>query len=209
MTRETVLRWLETRWKLLVLGLAVFLGLQMAGDAQDWYHARFVQPVSDSLVVFRQEAAEAVRYADSLLAENDKGRRRELRLEKRVRYLTSIMPDTLRLDSLRQAAESLYQATDDSLRAAVPVIAAQREVIQQQDSALTVQGKLLATKDTLLARCDTNTLRLTLALDSTRTVLTNPPAKPKPERFLGFLPMPSRRTAFLGGLIVGLLSFRL
>lgn len=209
MTRDVLVRWLAVQWRLVLAGMTVLFGLWCVGDAQQWYHARFVQPVSDSVVVFRQEAAEAVRYADSLLLENVKARRRELRMEKRLRYLTSLLPDTARLDSLRQAAESLYQATDDSLRAAVPVIEAQRGVIQQQDSTITIQGRMLAVKDTLLQQCDTANLRLTMALDSTRTVLTNPPPSPKAERFLGVFPMPSRRTAFVGGLIVGLLALRL
>lgn len=152
---------------------------------------------------FKRDADRALVHADSL-AKLDKTRQKRIKkLEGDVARLRGQLPDQELTDSLRAYADSIYATLSDSLLGAYRIIPVQRGIIVRQDSTIRVQALIIVKQDTVITEQGLTIKSVTSARDSLAKVLSQAPGAPKPERFLGIFPMPSRTTSMLVGALGG------
>lgn len=127
--------------------------------------------------------------------------------------LQKTTPSKDSLNSLQHQIDSLKKVTTDSV-----VLA--RTVIPKQDTLIATQDTALAKKDTtikdyinqvglfhvVVGQKDSIIGVQKHGIDTLTNRLTNLPKAPKPNKFLGFIPMPDRKTAAAWGFGAGVIA---
>jgi hypothetical protein len=124
------------------------------------------------------------------------------------------------LDALKRQVDSLKKATNDSVVLARTVIPKQDTIIAKQDTAIAKKDSTIAAYvvDSMLFRKALFQKDSTIAIQGTSItkltkIITTMPKAPTPDKFLGFIPMPDRKTAaawgFLGGTLLTLEAIHL
>ena len=133
--------------------------------------------------------------------------------ENKANTLLKTRPSPDSVHKLEAQIDSLKKTIKDSVELARVVIPKQDTVIQKQDSTIKVDDKALAQKDSALIQLRTAEHGQTMVADSLKKKLNEvsdqlkkAPAPPKPERFLGIFPEPSRKVAGAVGYILGILT---
>jgi hypothetical protein len=149
---------------------------------------------TDSL---QQVARSAALQADRATRTADSLRRSSQTLEQTIRTTTQT------IGVLRRRSDSLRTQTDGTFVATAGFVAVQDSIIHEQDSVITTQTKVI-----VLAHAESDTLRSALRFRTNQAVqeasinqalreaLVSAPIA-KPERFLGFIPLPSRKSVAL------------
>lgn len=161
------------------------------------------QKRNEAMVTFRAQADSAVQFADSLTAVVSARDTQITRLESEVERLRTRRPSQPRVDSLRHEVDSLYAELSDSVTQAYDIIPKQHVLIAEQDSTIRVLDRVIARQDTLLVLKDSTITDLRSGVDSLRTILAKAPEPPRQKRIFGLLP--TRTTAVLGGVVLGVL----
>jgi hypothetical protein len=183
------------------------LGLVLLLWVSSWALGRAGDAHEEELESFRRAAQESIRYADSLVVVVDTRQRTIDTLQGEVIRLKTTRPQPPRKDPERARADSLYAELADSVKGAYEVIPLQQRVIVRQDSTIKVLETTVAVLDSVVVAQETvidlqtTSIRdLRLANDSMRVVLSRPP---KPERFLGIFPLPSRKVVAAVSFVAG------
>lgn len=205
-----VLRAWIIQQKNLLLALFAFVALALLGSSvHTWLSERQRQQQSlyaQQVASFQRQATHAVAVSDSL---RGVVRVRETTIQRLTREVASLrrkLPDTATIDSLKMVVDSLYTTMSDSVKHAYAIIPLQHTVIQQQDSVIHIHVLTIVRQDTLLRLKDSTIVDLRQANDTLTAALRRPIPRPKPERFLGILPLPSRRTSAVVGFVVGVVG---
>jgi ribosomal protein L17 len=131
-------------------------------------------------------------------------------------YIVKLIKTTVSRDSvvkLKREIDSLKKATTDSVILA-------RTVIPKQDTVIAVQDTMLTKKDSTIVdyanqvgffhiavtQKDSTIGIQKVSIDTLTNKLTNLPKAPKPDKFLGFIPMPSRKLSGAVGFLLGVVA---
>lgn len=154
---------------------------------------------------YREQARQALARSDSILAVVAERQLVIIRLEKQLADLRRRPPDTTGLGVLRDEVGRTYRTLGDSVRTAFGgIIPKQQQVIVKQDSVIQWQGRVILHQDTLLALKAVTIGDLQASNTTLRTALDKLPPLPPPQRKLwGFVPIPTRTQALIGGAVAG------
>lgn len=152
--------------------------------------------------VFKEQAENAARYADSLKVQvvtldnvAKVAQSRAAVAESQVRKSKNTT------NILRQELDSLKETVTDSVEMARLIIPKQDSIITQQEVTISRQDVQIVFLNTALEAKDSALVISNLRGDSLQTVVDNIPEPPKPSP----LPTISRKQAFVGGVIVGVM----
>jgi hypothetical protein len=191
------IEWFITRALAVVIAIAVIYGF----GAFSAYRASL--PHVREAEEFRQKAVDAVTFADSL-SQVTEDRQKEIDgLKRQVSNLRSQRPNQRELNAQKAVVDSVYASLEEGLITSLFIIPMQRDLIQAQDSTITVQNQVITEQERIIFLQDMTIVDLSLSRDSLRGVLVSVPPPVGQERFLGLLPMPSRKTSFIVGAVGG------
>ena len=156
---------------------------------------------------FREEAVQANNFADSLkveIAEADSIAEEAIELAEE--YAEDIQELEEETETLKEeVALKVEELNEEStIEEALEVVEDQRVIIEQQDSTLRMKDQQIAQLWVSIEQKDYQINLLTASTDSLQIIIANiPPPPPNPNKFLGFIPKPTRTQTFIIGAIVG------
>lgn len=156
---------------------------------------------------YKTEAENTSKFADSLkvhitIAENN-ARAAESRAAVYGRQAAASRAST---EELSSRAAAIQGAVTDSIQLARELIPLKDSIITQQETTIETQDKQITELNTALTNKDTAILLLTTSRDSLQTIINNiPPAPKNPNRIFG-IALPSRKTTFIVGTLVGAIT---
>ena len=191
------------RLKLLGL-LLTFAGVlywqdSTSDDAMDKYISEYKK--------FQAQADSATKFADSLVQEiviaDNEARAAQSRANVYSKQATELKNETL---NLMDRAQMLTETITDTLELARQILPLKDSIITTQETTITTQDKQIQELETAILKKD-DALKLALLRgDSLQTVVNNiPPAPKNPNRMFG-IKLPSRKTTFIIGTIVGVVG---
>ena len=151
---------------------------------------------------FTKQAEHASVYADSLKSQVEAQQNLARVAESRAAVAESQARKSKNTTSvLRQELDSLKETVTDSIEMARVIIPKQDAIIAQQEVTINKQDVQIVFLNTALVVKDSALVLSNLRGDSLQTVVDNIPQPPKPSP----LPTISRKQAFIGGTVVGIL----
>ena len=185
----------------LLLSFAAILYWQdsTSDDAMDKYISEYKK--------FQAQADSATKFADSLVQEiviaDNEARAAQSRANVYSKQATELKNETL---NLMDRAQMLTETITDTLELARQILPLKDSIITTQETTITTQDKQIQELETAILKKD-DALKLALLRgDSLQTVVNNiPPAPKNPNRMFG-IKLPSRKTTFIIGTIVGVVG---
>jgi hypothetical protein len=209
MAVSSAFRWLARQNRVFLLVVFTILAAMAVLQTVEWMVSRaslpFIQTsqqAQDKARQFEAAARRAAAYADSVERIVVVREQEVVTLKRDVQRLRRALPDPAVTAAMKSTTDSVYAALPDSVKETPGIIPLQHALIQRQDSSLRVLLMTVAKQDTTIAKQDTTIRDITAVRDSLRVALERRVTH-KPDRFLGVVPMPSRKTAFVAGLVGG------
>jgi hypothetical protein len=185
--------------KLILTALATFAIVMVVNTS---YFGKKEQSYLAQMREFKQQSELASKYADSLKTEIDVQETKASVAIARAEAAQQVaLLSRTRTAALREDLDSLKETITDSTEMARLIIPKQDSIISQQTVTIGSQVTAIENLNNAIVNKDSTITLLTLSRDSLQRVVNNIPTPPKPPLF----PMITRKQAFVGGIIGGIL----
>jgi hypothetical protein len=196
---------------ILIVGLVYFVAADFSSKSKlDTYITEYkaYQKSTDSALRFVEDSVTKVVQAHQKAAGVAMNNANEFR--DKIKELERTRPSKDSVQKLQAEIEELKRGITDSVEMARIIIPAQETLIakQKQDLVWYINVHMLDSEEksnlrVAIVQKDSIIDKQALGLVRLQNQLTKLPDAPKHERLLGFIPMPSRKVAFVAGTIVG------